>query len=281
MAVRFKRETDLRKELRRLFRAEVAAALKALDGAARRGEDLHAARKAIKRARELLRFAQPALGKPGRKACRKLGAVGRLLAVHRDRDAQARLLRRECGRQARLQPGPKQGPSRAEAVREAQQGLRRIIQRWEHARVDDLGLRDGREALRCAYRRARRCARACSAGELAEEALHDWRKAVKAFLIDAHFTRRWGGESWRAYQQQLSRLDDALGDTRDLRRLGRNLADGSDIDRAERAQARRCAARLERRSREELAQARRLANDLFAAKPKVFIGDILWPEKDG
>jgi CHAD domain-containing protein len=245
----------------------IAHARAQLDGQPLSDESVHAARKALKKARAALRLLRPGLGEELFRADnRALREAGRCLSPLRDTksqlDALAELRRRHPGKLRRagldaLDAGlrAERMAARAKLELQLQSCLARLepAGRADFARVDPSVLEDG---LRRVYRKGRKAFSRAGMRRTAE-ALHEWRKQVK-YLHDALAALE-GAAGGKAAKiaKRAEKLADRLGDDHDLAVL---------------AQRRRAPKKLRKliagRRKKLQKRALRLGEKLYGRKPK-------------
>jgi CHAD domain-containing protein len=238
-----------------------------LEGQPLSDESVHAARKALKKARAALRLLRPGLGEAlFRAENRALRDAGRCLSPLRDTksqlDALAELRRRHPGKLRRVRLDALDDGLRADRMAargklelQLQSCLARLepAGRADFAHVDPSAMKEG---LRRVYRKGRKAFRRAGKRRTAE-ALHEWRKQVK-YLHDA-----------------LAALDgDARGKAAKIAKRADKLADrlGDDHDLAVLSQRRRAPKKLRKliagRRKKLQKRALRLGEKLYGRKPK-------------
>ena len=267
-------------EVREVWASEWDQALASLARAAGDAGALHQARKSLKRLRALIRFSKQAWGRETRSIDRELGAIARGVSPYRDADvldlrlAQLTRLSEARSEQAdaswgRLLSGEKPAlADREVAMQTAADALRKLGQRVAVIPMRPFNCEDGRMALQRSYRRTRRAGRDWQKRR-DEERLHDWRKAVKGLMLHVVFTQTWGRAGWHTFRRELARMDQCLGDARDdfmLEQLLANCREESDTV----AVMDDLRAKVRKRGRRNLRNARRLEARLFRAKSKAF-----------
>jgi CHAD domain-containing protein len=227
-------------------------------------EDVHDARKRIKKTRALLRLARPAMSKKAfRRRNRALRDAGRALSGARD----AEVLTETVDALAARYPGQAPyGPvhvalaDRPVEAPAAGTGLDRLVgARWPLDGLDT-------DMLAQAFVRTYRDGRAALARKPTTENLHEWRKRVKDLWYQARLLE----ESWpgvmQAQAKEAKKLSKILGEDHDLAVLAETLR--ADPELAEHADA--FAAVIARRRKKLLKRARALGRRLYAEKPKAF-----------
>jgi CHAD domain len=251
-------------------------------------QTVHEARKALKRARALVRLQREALG---RKRFRRTNAALRDaahgLAGARDAevvvDALDLLLERHPGSLAgspaiaalrsalvaereRARTDTRQGaPARAAIVADLRK-TRRALERWEpNSRKDAQRERTlARGGLERIYREGRvRGERARRANT--SEALHQWRKRVKDLRYAAEALKL------RAVARQADRLGETIGEEHDLALLRAHLRRKRRCFKGERATRKALQKLIRRRRRRLRRRAWRLGEELYRRKPRRFV----------
>ena len=201
---------------------------------------VHAARKAIKKERALLRLARPSLKSAHRRAANAtLREAARRLSGMRDATVMVHALdgleERYSGQlpavtldvvRSRLEQGRASEQERAaqsEAVAEAIQALdsvERGLEEWTFARAGWRAMKGGLERTyrdgRAAMRRARH--------DPTLENLHEWRKRVKDLWYDARLLSAVCGPAMCGYASEAEELSELLGDEHDLGVLAQTVA---------------------------------------------------------
>ncbi len=231
MSFRLARDEGLKDGALRLFRAEVATGAARLRGEGELDARVHGARKAIKRARAVLRLVRVALGPqfaPGNVALRD---AARRLAHHRDASVAAATFER-------LVPEvpPALVPLR-DALGAARDASRREVDAEVAAAAQVLELTgEGAAAwpefprawtvvaagLRDSYRGGRRAMRAALA-DPSPAAFHEWRKRVKDLWYHTSILEGVWKPIQRAWAEALEQPAEVLGEEHDLDVLRRTL----------------------------------------------------------
>jgi CHAD domain-containing protein len=241
MAYKFGADEPVRSAIVRCAREQLDRALSELsDGVdSDPAKAIHAARKAIKKERSLLRLARGAMPREQRRRENAaLRQAARTLSAARDAEVMtasvSQLSERFAGQlpatafdairaefEARRSAHPG-GGSASDVAERASRALSAV-----HSRVDDWQLRKGgRRALESgllrSYRRGRQAlTRARAGGEMDE--LHAWRKRVKDLWYQERLLAPVCGPTVRGHAKELDRLADLLGDDHDLALLRREL----------------------------------------------------------
>ena len=289
MAYRIKTGESLRRAIQRMPRDELAAAAEAIvDEQQPLADRVHEVRTAIKKVRALTRLVGPSVGRPARRADRRLRKIARSVSSVRDAEVllqtfdrlvedlpaprgdsltKARgLLAERLEKQSR----PFKGNGEADRLRRRLRKERRRVKRWKPPanqwRVVGRGFTDG-------YRRARRAMKQAyaGAGRTADRdlAFHAWRRAVKAHRHQVHVLEAACPRRLKPRLDDLDKLGDLLGDEHDLTVLAQTLrrerscfAKPGDCDRV--------LATLADRRRQLRSVARPLGEKLFAERPRDF-----------
>lgn len=283
MSYRLDLTEPLPDELRRVITEQLERAAGRLrDPDYDRAVAVHGARKAVKKARALLRLARPAL--PG-DAVRELNAELRdaagLLSGTRDADVMCatydalaeryagRLSKARFARARRALVLPAAGEGAADPAAETADRLEALV-----AHVDALPWdRADREALVGGIVRAHARGRAAlhaARDEPTVDGLHDWRKRVKDLWYHARLLHDAWPAVLEAQANEAHALSDLLGDDHDLAVLAEQLTGGDEA--ATRAPVDHDALLeliAERRS-ELQAEAMRLGRRLYAERPPAF-----------
>ena len=191
---------------------------------------IHDARRCLKRLRALLRLIRPALteGIYKREANRTAG-IGRLLAGARDHHVMQQTLAKMETRSSALPKtigvrlnklmangaGPKSARSGTQERRQALEGLkqaRTFFARVERRKIDFTHLAAGVER---SYRRARRAFREAYDNP-ADEAFHEWRKAVQQHWRHMQLLSRGWPEMLSGRVSEAKELSRLLGEDHDL-----------------------------------------------------------------
>jgi hypothetical protein len=192
-------------------------------------ESVHAARKALKKARAALRLLRPGLGEAlFRAENRALRDAGRCLSPLRETksqlDALAELQSRHAGKLRRVRLDALEAGLRAEQAEARRKlELQSCVALLDRTRQIDLTHLDSpvfEDGIRRIYKKGRKAFR--QAGKAATpEALHEWRKQVK-YLHDALATLH-GPRAGRAARiaKRADKLAGRLGDDHDLAVLSR------------------------------------------------------------
>jgi CHAD domain-containing protein len=289
MAYRIKTGESLRRAVARMPRAELAGAAEVIiDDKRPLDERVHELRTAIKRVRALTRLVRPHVGRPARRADRRLRKIARAVSAVRDAEVLLgtfdRLVadlpaphgdslvkaRAQLAERLEKQSRPFKGDGEAVRLRRRLRKERRRVKRWTPSnnrwRVVGRGFADG-------YQRARRSmVRAYEGGASNADrdlAFHAWRRAVKAHRHQVHVLEAACPRRLKPRLDDLDRLGDLLGDEHDLTVLEETL-------RRERncftkpADCDRVLASLEDQRRQLRKVARPLGEKLFADRPRDF-----------
>jgi CHAD domain-containing protein len=285
MAYRFGADEPVRGAILRCAREQLDRALRELsDGIdSDPAKAIHAARKAIKKERSLLRLARGAMPREQRqRENAALRQAARGLSAARDAEVMSAsvsqlserfagqlpattfdAIRDEFDARRSAHPG---GGTDSDVAERASQALTAV-----QARVDDWQLRKGgRRALESgllrSYRRGRQAlARARAGGEMDE--LHAWRKRVKDLWYQERLLAPVCGPAVRGHAKELDRLADLLGDDHDLALLRRALTRththvAADLDSVVNL--------IDRRRTELQTEAIRIGERVYVETPKAF-----------
>ena len=250
-------------------------------------EEIHAARKRIKKARAMLRLLEPSLGaspwkrteRALRAAARPLGAVrdSKILTETFDRLMESHAALRLKGRAHLHQALERHHREVRAAVSRNRDGVaasRRALQRARKA--CDGALQGGRRALLGSpgrlYRAGRR-AFAASRREAAVDTLHAWRKCAKYLSHQLEALSLHCSPETGELARELHSLSDELGEDHDLAMLRVHLA--CHPEALADAQERRDLVRLIEQARlERQERVLRNAARLYARRPKAFRNDL-------
>lgn len=239
---------------------------------------VHAARKAIKKQRSLLRLARGAMPQQQRRQENaRLREVARRLSDVRDADvmiaATEKLSERFAGQlpaatwetiQSRLSADRTPAHDWADGpVVEELSSARGRVGNWQ---LSTGGWQAFGPGLVRSYRRGRKAfARARAGGETDD--LHAWRKRVKDLWYDERLLAPTCGATVAGHVKELDRLSDLLGDDHDLALLRDKLAQGNtagavDLDAVLKL--------IDHRRAELQAEASHVGKRVYAEKPKAF-----------
>lgn len=269
-----RRDEPLSEGLHRLAAVQLQRAVDQLLAGADPEEEIHEARKALKRLRALVCLVRAELGpEQMRWEHRALGRCAALLAGQRDAAALVECLealqRWRGGAFPRVRRWLTQRQGEAGlggALGEAVDGLR-----WAQRRLEGWGLQgQGWQSLgpgmRWVYGRARRCLR-LARSEGGAEAFHTWRRYVKYGWYHTQMLEGMWPPLMAALQGELDRTAELLGADHDLAVLAELLA-GEDAPRGCRAEAQRVAALIPQRQAQLRAEALDLGARLYAETPR-------------
>jgi CHAD domain-containing protein len=271
--------------LRRLTLEQIDLAVELLEG---RGEvpaerTVHETRKALKRARALIRLQRGALGRKRFRRCNThLRAAGRRLAGARDAevvlDALDGLVHKHPRRLAHS-AGVAALSARLHSEREAARALsshgahtrllaledlratRLQIERWRPSVSDRKTARSGLDAI---YRKGRaRWRQARKSGK--SPALHDWRKRVKDLRYAAEMLEL------RKLAKRADRLGEVIGEEHDLWLLARCLRRHRKCFKGDKRARRELSKLIARRRTRLRKRALALGKELYRPKPKRFV----------
>jgi CHAD domain-containing protein len=283
MSYRLDLTEPLPDELRRVITEQLERAAGRLrDPDYDRAVAVHGARKAVKKARALLRLARPAL--PG-DAVRELNAELRdaagLLSGTRDADVMCatydalaeryagRLSKARFARARRALVLPAAGEGAADPAAETADRLEALV-----AHVDALPWdRADREALVGGIVRAHARGRAAlhaARDEPTVDGLHDWRKRVKDLWYHERLLEELWPEVLPAQAKEAKRLSELLGDDHDLAVLAQRLTDGQGLLASAGVDFDELLELTARRRAELVETATQIGRRLFAEPPKAY-----------
>ena len=275
MPFRFKRKETLAAAFQRIAGEELAVAVIALEKP--EGAGVHAARRVFKRLRALLRLSRSALPPDAAAAAsRELRSLGRQLAPIRDSQVRVTTFEKLAGR------GRTSAVAKLRATLSSQRGaatarehsrlpaliarVRRLAGRFPVV-APEAGWSALRRGLKRAYRRTR-YAHAEARAELSIEAFHTWRRRCKDYESQLQLLRKAGSGDLQRQLRKLAKLNEALGDDRDLASLDQALA-------ATPGKARETIGpRIARRRQKLERRAFDLANQLFFPKPSDIVEEL-------
>jgi CHAD domain-containing protein len=226
-------------------------------------DDVHDARKRIKKTRALLRLARPVMTeKAFRRRNHALRDAGRTLSGARDTEVLAETVSDLAERYPGRAP---YGPVHVIlADRTAEPGAGAGVDHLVRARWTLDGL--DTDMLAAAFTRTYRDGRKAFAKEPTTENLHDWRKRVK----DLWYQQQLLEETWpsvmKAQAKEAKKLSKILGEDHDLAVLAETLR--TDPELAAHAEA--FEAVIAARRKRLLKRARKLGRRVYAEKPKAF-----------
>jgi CHAD domain-containing protein len=203
---------------------------------------IHAARKAIKKERSLLRLARDAMpAKQRRRENAALGDAARGLSGARDGDVMIETLQKLSERFAGQVPAKTFSELRKRLESERESERRELVGSALEAhavqelgavrlRVDDWQLRQGgwksiEGGLDRSYRRGRK-GLARARGNRALETWHEWRKRVKDLWYQERLLSATCGPTVQGHAEDAHRLAELLGDDHDLGILHQRLTSG-------------------------------------------------------
>lgn len=287
MAYRLSLADGVPASVRACAREQLEAAVARLEQPGRdRVAAIHDARKALKKARSLLRLVQTARGAKGlRRERDALRDAGRALSATRDADAlletvdklaehaagrvpagELTQLREALAADAATAADGEGAAADPAAVAQTLRGLASAIGDWPLARADWQVVCAG--ATRT-YARGR-AALAAVREEPSAERLHEWRKRVK----DLWYQQRLLAPAWPevldAHAQAAHALADLLGDDHDLTVLRERLERGIALPPQAGADVPALLALVDERRAELQAAALRLGARLYAESPKAY-----------
>jgi CHAD domain-containing protein len=261
-----KTKETLPKAIRRIAAEQLKLAKDETSAQKSSAESIHCARKAIKRARAVLRLMRCGdHDAAARREDRALGDAARLLAAERDIHVQWAALKSLpiCGksgvcnslRQKLLEAEADLRPKKKAQVSEFNAAIKTAqtrLAQWPSSDVDKEQLAS---ALKRSYQRTRkRFKRVCEVATATK--LHRWRKAAKAFWYQLQLTEVFASKKLKRLAEKAEDLTDYLGDDHDLFLLSRELAGAKDSQslavreelRNRRSKLQKCALRLARKT---------------------------------
>jgi CHAD domain-containing protein len=231
MAYRFARDEALADNVARVGRDQLDRALQELtDGVKADPEKaIHAARKALKKERSLLRLGRGALARAQRRGLNtRLRDTGRRLGATRDADAMLAALSHLGDRFAGQVPAATFDAVRArleaqrEATRDSAESISGAVAELGEAREQFAGLRLRRggftalePGLARSYRRGRKAMRRAQR-KPTDENLHEWRKRAKDLWYHLRVLREIAPHTLAGQVDEAHALADLLGDDHDL-----------------------------------------------------------------
>lgn len=268
-----------------LLQASTAEALDRMLRAEFGDGDVHAARKALKRARAALRLLRPLLGERSYHASNvALRDAGRCLSPLRDARTMLTLIEEVDAAGFAIEhrdgiAGIRQAfAHRLDAAREAIAApeLRRdcaaLVASTRRQVGRDLPAGNGEvlhEALATIYRKARKAYRRAR-DDGGAEILHEWRKQTKYLRAAQAALDTADADAMKKSDRQAERIADWLGDEHDLAVLAEMIGGPS-----ENATGRLVAAGFARRRANLRRKALRKAEKLFAVKPRHYVARVL------
>jgi CHAD domain-containing protein len=280
MAFRLRRR-PIASELQRLVRKELRAAMKRLKGDDVAEEDIHEARKSIKKVRAVVKLLRSPLGSWYAAENLQLREAGRRLALRRDADVMIETLEALRGRysavvsrrlvqsvarrlrQDRRDVRKRGGP----AARQAAAMLNQVHDRLPRRLAKVGGWSSVRKGLVQAYARSRAAMKGLTPESSAAE-FHEWRRRIKEHWYDI---RLFEGQhpAPRGRARSLKTLESRLGDDHNLALLEQLLLEHA--DRFGRAQTIALVlGSIQKRQRALRGRALASGHRLFGAKPAKF-----------
>lgn len=286
MSFRFRRRESLRDGCVRIVVEQIDRAIADVVG----GDDdpheaVHQVRKRCKKIRAVLRLIRPKFtnyrgenawfrdAAQGLSAVRDAESIIECCAALRSRYADhpesgllVALRERLVDRRFRIAHEERDLPAQLEELVDSLRKAKRRVADW---RLEKGGFAGWNEGLSDVYSRGRD-ARREAAARPSPENFHEWRKQVKYHWYHARLLRRTWNGPMRAWQSELKRLSDLLGDDHDLAMLETTIADEPELFDAA-ADRRACAALIRARSGELRAAAQSLGRRIFAEKPRCLV----------
>jgi CHAD domain-containing protein len=247
-------------------------------------EAVHAARKALKKERSLLRLARGSMkSATRRRENAALREAGRRLSAARDAEVVVQSLGDLAQRYAGQVPektfeelrtllsatgqGQRESVTGSGLAGEVAEELRAARRRTGEWRLRRQGWKAVEEGLRRSYRRGRRAYKRARA-EPTVEHLHEWRKRAKDYWYHLRLLEPVAPRTMKGHAKDAHRLSDLLGDDHDLALLRESLRDAratvaADVDAVIRL--------LDHRRGQLQEQAMFLGRRLYAEKPRAFV----------
>ncbi len=231
MAIAVSLERNVAAALREQLRDDIVSARETLlEDGTRLDKRIHKARRRLKRARTVLRALRPLAGEAARSLGRELGDIARSLSAARDADVMAATAERLAGET----DGPEGEAlrhlagtlaARAKAVHAELppiEAAAAALARAAEAAIDLVwGKRAGRAdvllaGIETTYRDGRAALAAAAAPGADDEALHDWRKAVKHRWHLSKLAEQRSAAALPSVVTALDELGELLGEEHDL-----------------------------------------------------------------
>lgn len=284
MSYRFNIAEPVGENVRRIATEEIKTAISHLKNTRSkdREEDIHEARKAIKRLRALLRLVRPELGQWFRRENTALRDIGHSLSDLRDSSIVLETfdsLPADGTHRKELQPA-RRGLQEQKKAKEETTDLEQTLAKAAGAlqevseRVDQWPLNsDGFEAiaegLRAEYRDGRK---AMPEALKSNDSLifHEWRKRAKCQLFHMRLLKNVVPEPLRHEEKELHELETALGDDHNLLILREHLEAHPKAFGGKKL-VQRSLQLIKQRESELRAKAEALGQEVYAHKPKEFV----------
>ncbi len=235
---------------------------------------IHSARKAIKRLRAVLQLLRNDKTKSAvRNEDHALRDAARVIAANRDLHVQWLALKRlsackENGvchvlRQRLLKAQTELKPQSFEHIKQFNTAINAAQRRLATWPTGDLDQKQLALALKCSYRRNRKCFKYVREAPIGTR-LHEWRKAAKTFWHLLELTGALTPKKLKRLSQNAHDLTQYLGDDHDLYLVLRALSDATDPDtRVVKREIRKARRKLQRR-------AFKIARQTFDLAPSAF-----------
>jgi CHAD domain-containing protein len=279
-------------EVRRiiLHQLEFATSRLARVGDAASDEDVHDARRRLKRIRAVIRLVESTAGGVGRRVDRDLRAISDALAPvgdgrsiietfdHLASEYRARLgpktvaaLRTSLVARSRCIDARVAAARVLARARHTLHADHRRVERWY---VPDDGFRDIAPGLRRSVRRARRAMFSARIRPTASH-YHQWRRRVKDHWFQVRLLEERCGNRLLAYQRRLEKLDGLLGEYHDLVLLRGVLVNRHLVSRSETLECLRVIRSHQRMLRRQLHM---LGTQIYCDRPRRFVRQVkrLW-----
>jgi CHAD domain-containing protein len=229
MAFRFKLNEPVEKGFRRIGLEQIARAERQLSASESLEVATHETRKSLKRIRALLRLAQPGLGDA---VCRAENArfreIAALLAPARDSDVLVETVTKletlpgevanaalAAVKKLILDARERSQPGRSEGTREALEKLAQAKKKFRRLKLEPDDFSTIERGIAQSYRRGRH-AFAAAYADGADEAFHEWRKAVQQHWRQMALISRAWPALFEARVEAARALSQLLGDDHDL-----------------------------------------------------------------
>jgi CHAD domain-containing protein len=292
VATRFEGDRPLKRSVRKSAQRLIDDCLERLSVTApsQRDEAIHDARKSLKKLRSLLRLIKPVIAKSDYKLeNRRFRDAG--LPLTRARDLKILIesfdsvvkecftggdlpevlqeVRRSVSEQLFQEHERLDCDHELETISSRLMEARDDVRQWSH--VPDRW-RTLSRGLKATYRRALEAQDEVEKYQTAET-FHEWRKQVRYLRYQLDLVQFLAADRLKALAGDFDRINKRLGSARDLTLLEKVLADSPAIlaDSALNEQLRGV---VDRRRREAMEEACRLAGEMFAASPEEFVGAL-------
>ncbi len=283
MIYRVEKNEPVSDGVRRIAAEEIHAVMAELGSVPLDSENIHEARRHLKKLRALLRFArEPFSNALFRKENQTFRAMGKRLSPVRDafiiNQAFALVLKHSSGKtktRFRFLSTAFQNDCERRTIGKAElarimKSLRAALGRVELWPLGDFGLREVRAALERSFRRGKKTFRK-SLNTETSEAFHEWRKRVKDLEFHLSLLELTWRKGMKRPWSKIQRLDNFLGEDHDLAVLSEKLHlfkfKGEELQNG----YRKLVAVIGRRRAKFQHRAIRIGKDLFAKRPRSFV----------